>query len=228
MSGKGVDAMLMQTEREQVAACGRRMCADRLSPGTSGNLSIFDPETGLMAISPSGMEYGEIQPEDVVIADLEGHVRDGVRKPSSEYALHAAFYRKKPQIRAVVHTHSVYCATFSVLGQPIRAVHYVIGDAGAAEVPCAPYHTFGSRELADAAVTACGAGNAVLLANHGLVTCGTSLKSAYSLAQNMEYVAELQYRAMCVGTPQVLSGHEMAHVMDLFQTYGQPRPKKPD
>ena len=82
-----------------------------------------------MAISPSGMDYFSTTPEDVVITDLEANIVDGVRKPSSEWALHTAFYRHKPHARAVVHTHSMYCTTFAVLGQPIRAVHYVIGDA---------------------------------------------------------------------------------------------------
>ena len=124
------------------------------------------------------------------------HVVDGTRKPSSEWALHTIFYKNKPEAGAVVHTHSVYCTTFAVLGQPIRAVHYVIGDANADEVPCAPYQTFGTVELAEAAIKVCGQSNAVLLGNHGLVVCGRDIKSAYSLACNMEYIAELQYRAM--------------------------------
>ena len=179
-----------------------------------------------MAISPSGIDYFSTQPEDVVIMDLEANVVDGARKPSSEWGLHTTFYKHKPEARAVVHTHSMYCTTFAVLGQPIRAVHYVIGDAGVATVPCAPYYPFGTLELAEAAISVCGESNAVLLGNHGLVTCGSSLKSAYSLACNMEYIAELQYRAMCIGKPNILSDEEMADVMERFKSYGQPGAKK--
>ena len=164
--------MLMRKERELVAEYGRRMSSAGLSTGTSGNLSIYDPQGGLMAISPSGIGYFDTQPEDVVVMDLEGGVVEGSRKPSSEWGLHALFYRKKPGARAVVHTHSMYCTTFAVLGQPIQAVHYAIADAGAGTVPCAPYHLFGTPELAEAAVRTAGASNAVLLANHGLVVCG--------------------------------------------------------
>ncbi|WP_312279315.1 class II aldolase/adducin family protein [Oscillibacter sp.] len=213
--------MLMQKERELVVVYGRKLSVAGLCPGTSGNLSIFSPETGLMAISPSGMDYDQIQPEDVVLSDLNGHTADGNRKPSSEWALHAIFYQNKPEARAVVHTHSVYCTTFAVLGQPLRAVHYAIGDAGTDEVPCAPYRTFGTPELAQAAIVACGNGNAVLLANHGVVVCGSDLPGAYSLARNLEYVAELQYRALCVGTPNVLTQSQMAQVLERFQSYGQ-------
>ena len=214
--------MRMKEERELIVEYGKKMSAARLSTGTSGNISIYDPGTGLMAISPSGIDYFSTRPEDVVLMDLEAHVADGGKKPSSEWELHAAFYRHKPHVRSVVHTHSVFCTTFAVLGQPIRAVHYVIGDAGTAEVPCAPYHTFGTPELAEAALEACGDGDAVLLGNHGLVVCGRDLKSAYGLACNMEYIAELQYRALCVGTPHVLSAVQMAEAMERFKTYGQP------
>ena len=164
--------MLMQEERELVVEYGRKMSTDRLSTGTSGNISVCNAEKGLMAISPSGMDYFSTTPEDVVITDLEANIVDGVRKPSSEWALHTAFYRHKPHARAVVHTHSMYCTTFAVLGQPLRAVHYAIGDTGAATVPCAPYRLFGTAELAEAAIEACGGSDAVLLSNHGLVACG--------------------------------------------------------
>lgn len=109
-----------------------------------------------------------------------------------------------------------------LLGQPLRAVHYAIGDTGAATVPCAPYRLFGTAELAEAAIEACGGSDAVLLSNHGLVACGRDLKSAYGLACNLEYVAELQYRTMCIGTPNILTDEQMAEVMERFRSYGQP------
>ncbi len=218
--------MLMQEERELVVEYGKKMSAAGLSTGTSGNISIYNAEKGLMAISPSGMDYFSTTPEDIVITDLDAHIVDGIRKPSSEWALHTIFYKTRPEARAVVHTHSVYCTTFAVLNQPIRAVHYVIGDANACEVPCAPYQTFGTEELAEAAAKTCGEGSAVLLGNHGLVVYGGSIKSAYSLACNVEYIAELQYRAMCVGTPNVLSDADMAVVMEKFKSYGQNPGKK--
>jgi len=218
--------MLLREERELVVEYGKKMSSAHLSTGTSGNISIYNAEKGLMAISPSGMDYFSTQPEDVVITDLEAHVVDGARKPSSEWALHTIFYKNKPEAGAVVHTHSMYCTTFAVLGQPIRAVHYVIGDANTDEVPCAPYQTFGTVELAEAAIKVCGQSNAVLLGNHGLVVCGRDIRGAYSLACNMEYIAELQYRAMCIGTPNVLSDAEMAQVMEKFKTYGQTPGKK--
>ncbi|MBR5474849.1 MAG: L-fuculose-phosphate aldolase [Lachnospiraceae bacterium] len=216
--------MLLQEERELVVEYGKKMSADRLSTGTSGNISVYNAEKGLMAICPSGMDYFKTQPEDVVVMDLNANIVDGIRKPSSEWELHTVFYKNKPHARAVVHTHSMYCTTLSILGMPIKAVHYVIGDAGAPEVPCIPYYTFGTHELAEAAIGACmetGA-DAVLLGNHGMLACGKDLASAYGVARNCEYIAELQYRAMSVGTPNIVSDAEMEIVMEKFKSYGQP------
>ena len=218
---EGMGLMLLETERKQVVEYGKRMSAARLSSGTSGNISVYNAAEKLLAISPSGMDYFDTAPEDVVVMDLNARIVDGARRPSSEWALHTAFNGRRTDVRAVVHTHSVYCATFAVLGMPLRAVHYMIGGANTAEVPCAPYRTFGTAELAEAAVAACGGGNAVLLGNHGLVTCGDGIQSAYRLACDMEYVAEVQYRAMCIGRPNILSDGEMDTVIRKFRTYGQ-------
>ena len=180
--------MLMQEERELIVEYGKKLSASGLCPGTSGNISIYNAEKNLMAISPSGMDYLLTQPEDIVITDLEANIVDGSRKPSSEWALHTI----------------------------------VIGDANTDVVPCAPYITFGTEELAEKAIEVCGDSNAVLLANHGIVVCGSSIASAFSLANNMEYIAKLQYRAMCIGQPQILTDEQMAVVMEKFKSYGQP------
>ena len=215
--------MLMQAEREQLVEYGKKLSRAGLCPGTSGNLSICDPGSGLMAITPSGMDYFATMPEDIVVTDLDAHVVEGNRKPSSEWALHTAFYKRKSEARAVIHTHSVYCTTLGIAGEPIRAVHFVIGAANAREIPLAPYVTFGTEELAETAVRACCDGNAVLLANHGIVGCGGSLEDAFSLAVNLEYVAELQYRAMCIGSPSVLSREQVDAAIRRFGSYGQPK-----
>ena len=100
--------MLLQEQREQVVEYGKRLVTTGLTDGTFGNLSIFDRESGLMAISPSGMDYFATTPEDVVVADLEGKVVEGKRKPSSELDLHRLFYRRRQDVNGVVHTHSTF------------------------------------------------------------------------------------------------------------------------
>ena len=215
--------MKLEQERELLTEYGRRMSRAGLSVGTSGNLSIYVPEEGLMAITPSGLDYEATTPADIVVMDLEAHVVEGERKPSSEWALHTKFYQRHPAARAVVHTHSMYCTTLACLGKPLEAVHYAIGAAGTARVPVAPYHLFGTPELAEAAVETCGDGKAVLLANHGLVAWEGSLPKAFSLARDLEFTAELQWRAMAVGTPNILTDSQMAEALERFKTYGQPK-----
>ena len=215
--------MKLEQERELLTEYGRRMSRAGLSVGTSGNLSIYVPEDGLMAITPSGLDYEATTPADIVVMDLEAHMVEGERKPSSEWALHTKFYQRHPAARAVVHTHSMYCTTLACLGKPLEAVHYAIGAAGTARVPVAPYRLFGSPELAVAAVEACGDGKAVLLANHGLVAWEGSLPKAFSLARDLEFTAELQWRAMAVGTPNILTDSQMAEALERFKTYGQPK-----
>lgn len=208
-------------EKKELVEYGKKMSSEGLSSGTSGNLSIYLKEEGVVLITPSGIGYFDTTPEDIVVMDLEGNIIEGTRKPSSEWHLHTLFYKNKPEARAVVHTHSKFCTTLSTLRMPIKAVHYVIADAGTNEVPCAPYRRYGTEELAKVAVESAKESNAVLLANHGIVVCGKNLKSAYGLAKGMEYVAEIQVTAMSVGEPVVLSKEEMDEVLEGFKTYGQ-------
>lgn len=214
--------MLMEKERIEIVEYGKKMSSAGLCKGTSGNISIYDPETGYMAISPSGIGYFETEPEDVVVMKLDGTIVEGNRAPSSEHGLHSVIYLNKPEARAVVHTHSIYCTTFAALNQPLKAVHYVIGGAGVSEIPCATYCTFGTPELAESVKNTIGDSKAVLLQNHGLVASGPKLAKAFSLAVNLEFVAEIQYRALCIGQPCVLSDEQMAEVMVRFKSYGQP------
>ena len=215
--------MLMEKERILVAEYGRKMSTTGLSRGTAGNISIYDPETGYMAISPSGLGYFDTNPEDVVVCTLDGKVVDGNRKPSSEYGLHAGFYKEKAKegCLAIVHTHSDYATTLACIGEPIRAVHYVIATLGLHEIPVAPYTTFGTPELAKYAVETCKEGRAVLLANHGVVTFAKDVAKAFNQAGNIESLAKTQWQCMCTGRMNVLTKAQIDAVMVRFQTYGQ-------
>ena len=213
---------MYEKEKNEIVEYGKKLITDRLTTGTSGNISIYDAEKKLMLISPSGIGYFETKPEDIVVMDLDGNVVEGDKKPSSEHGLHAAMYKAKPEARAAVHTHSMYCSVLAALHEPIRAAHYVVADAGDVMVPCAEYRTYGTMELAEAATKAMGASDAVLLANHGIICVGKSLKSAYGLAAGLEYCAEVYYRTLCTNkTPYILPDDEMRRVIEKFKGYGQ-------
>lgn len=216
--------MRMEQERIQIVEYGKKMSTMGLSKGTAGNISIYNKEEGLMAISPSGVGYFETEPEDVVLMTLEGEVVDGKRKPSSEYGMHAGFYQAKMEegCLSVVHTHSDYATTLACMGEPIRAVHYVIATSGTDLIPVAPYTTFGTPELAKLAVEACKEGRAVLLGNHGVITFGINLEKAFGLAINVESLAKTQWQCMCAGRmDNILSREQIEAVLERFTTYGQ-------
>ena len=210
----------MENQRIEIVEYGKKIITSGLTKGTGGNLSIFDREKGLMAISPSGIDYFDIRPEDIVIMDMDGRIIEGDKNPSSEYELHKIFYERRTDIDAIIHTHTMYATTISCLNWDLPAVHYMIAVAGK-NVRCADYATFGTKELAENAYIAMDDRRAVLLANHGLLAGAQTLANAFNITEEVEYVAELYYRTKAIGNPVILSDEEMA-VMDVkFKSYGQ-------
>ena len=200
--------MLMENERKLIVEYGKLLVTKGLTTGTGGNISIFDKEKKYFAISPSGIDYFETEPEDVVIMDLDGKVVEGERKPSSEWMMHLIFYKKRDDVEAVVHTHSRFSSTISCMRWDIPALHYYVAFAGKT-IPCAKYASYGTQELADNAFEGMGEGKAALLANHGLITIGRSVKEAFLVAEMSEEMAEYYYRTKSIGEPVLLDEEEM-------------------
>jgi L-fuculose-phosphate aldolase len=213
--------MLMEEERNQIVQYGKKMIKSALTTATGGNLSIYNDKEGLMAISPTGLDYFLIEAKDIVIMDLDGNIMDGNRKPSSEYQMHSIFYNKRRDVRAVVHTHSVYATSISTLNWEIPSMHYLVAVAGE-KVPCAKYATYGTSELAENAYRAMGDKYMVtLLANHGLLALGSDIDSAYERAEIIEFMAEVFYRAKSLGEPVILEEEEIERVREKLKNYGQ-------
>jgi len=213
--------MVMEKERQLIAEHGRRMVSMGLTQGTGGNLSIFDPESKLFAISPSGMDYDSIRAEDVVVLDLDYHRVDGHRDPSSEFALHGIFYRSRPEdILAVVHVHAVYSSALACMRREIVPLHYIVGFGGGETVRCAEYATYGTPELAQNAFEGMKDRNAVLLANHGMLTGATTIQKALGIASEMEWCARLQCITQAMGSPVLLDSAEMQKNVEKFKSYG--------
>jgi L-fuculose-phosphate aldolase len=196
--------------RAAIAEAGRELERAGLVQGTSGNLSVRDPAGGTVAITPSAVPYRRIRPADVLLVG-PGGVESGRHRPSSELAMHLAVYQARPDVGAVVHTHSPWATTWAVLGREIPAVHYVIASLGNC-VRIAAYATYGTAELAEGAVRTLGADNGVLLASHGVLTVGGDLDSAVENALQVEFLAELYWKAVQVGEPTILPPHELERV----------------
>ena len=210
--------MRMLKERELVVKYGKKLITSNLTTGSGGNISIYNKEQGLVAISPSGMDYFETNIEDVIIIDLDGNVVEGKLKPSSETEMHLIFYRNREDANAIVHTHSKYATAIACMGWDLEPVHYLIGLAGHG-IKCAKYATYGSKELADNALESIGDRNAVLLGNHGLITLGADIGMAFSIAEHLEFVSEIYCITKSLGEPKILSNLQMDDVMKKFNTY---------
>ena len=212
--------MILREEREQVVEYCRMLTTHKLTKGTGGNISACNREKGLMAISPSGMDYFKTEPEDVVVLDLEGRVVEGRRIPSSEADMHRLLYIDRSDVNAVVHTHSTYATTLACMRWNLPAVHYLVGFAGL-DVRCTPYATFGTPELARLAREGMKGRFAVLLGNHGLLAAGPNMHYAFNVAEEIEFVCELYWRSKAVGEPVLLDAGDMETVLEKFKTYGQ-------
>lgn len=183
---------MMEYEKEQVVRYGKKLIDRRLTTGSGGNISVYNREKNLVAISPSGLDYYETTPEDIVILDIDGNLVEGKHRPSSEAGMHLAFYKNRADVSGIVHTHSKFATAIACMGWELPAVHYLIGMAGH-RVKCTGYATYGSDELAKEALETIGDSNAVLLANHGLIALGEDVDRAFSTAEHLEFVSEVYY-----------------------------------
>lgn len=189
-----------------------------LTFGTSGNASVrLDAET--LLITPTGMAYDALQPEDIVGLTLDGQYY-GKRPPSSEWRFHRDVLKQRSDVNALVHTHSPFATALACRNEPIPSFHYMVAVAGGADVRCAPYATFGTQALSEQVLTALAGRNACLMANHGQITVGKDLDAALKLAGEVETLSAMYWRSMQGGDPVLLDSQEMQRVIEKFKTYG--------
>ena len=202
--------------RARIVATALAMNGLGINRGKSGNVSARIDDGFL--ITPSALPYDETKPVDIVAVDREGKAA-GKRKPSSEWRFHRDIYAGRAETAAIVHTHSPFATTLACLGRAIPPFHYMVAVAGGSDIRCAPYATFGTQALSDHAVRALDGRRACLLAHHGMIAIGDSLKSALALAVEVETLAEMYWRALAIGEPASLSADEMANVVARFASY---------
>jgi L-fuculose-phosphate aldolase len=202
----------------RLATAARRLAATGMNPGRSGNLSAR-VEGGFL-VTPSGRAYETMHPEELVFVSSAGDF-DANARPSSEWRLHRDVYARRADAGAVVHTHSPHATSLACLRRALPAFHYEVAFAGGPDIRCAPYATFGTQELSDAALAALEGRRACLLANHGVVAIGATLETAVDLAEKVEALARMYSQALQLGEPVLLDEAEMARVAAKFSTYGK-------
>ena len=213
-----------QPLRSALIEHAQRMAPAQLNRGSAGNLSVRAVHAGLSGylITPTGMTYADLTPDDLVFIGLDGSVR-GQRKPSSEWRFHHDVYASSPEAGAILHAHSPFAVTLACLRREIPPFHYMIARFGGDTLRCADYATFGTQALSDAALAALEGRCACLLANHGLLVFGRSLKQAFDLGVELEALCEQYVLARQLGEPVLLDAEEMRLMQEKFRSYGQQR-----
>lgn len=204
--------------RESLLATASKLAAIGLNRGSSGNVSVRCAD-GLL-ITPSGLPTEQLEADDMVSMGLDGRVH-GPGKPSSEWRFHVDILSARPEVHAVVHTHSTYATTLACMRLPIPSMHYMIALAGGNDIRCADYALFGSQALSDAVLLALQDRKACLLANHGVIALGETLDQAVAIAVEVEHLAELYVRCLQLGQPSLLDSSQMQAVHEKFAGYGQ-------
>ena len=203
--------------RRDVMEAARAMHRSGLVVGSSGNVSARIEGEELLAITTAGKNYETMGIDEVVVADFEGEPVEGDGLPSTEMLMHVAVYRARPDVRAVMHTHSVYASALAVAGVPlpplIDEMVIALGDS----IQVSEYAFPSTEELGDAVVAALGERNAALIRNHGLVGVGGSVAEALRVCQMAEHIAHIYVAAKIIGAPQPLPDDAVAAETALFR-----------
>lgn len=201
--------MLLGELRVEVARYAKKMVASGLVRAAQGNLSARDPETSLICITPSGMDYDLVDAEDIVVLDEQGAVVEGAHRPSVETPLHTLLLQRRHDIHCVMHTHSLYATVFGVVYEPLPMVLAESALCLGGSVPIAPYQMSGTPEFAQLIVETMGENNAIIWGNHGAMVVGPSLSATYSAAHALEDGAQVYALARQIGTPVPLPPDEV-------------------
>jgi L-fuculose-phosphate aldolase len=208
----------MTDPRAAVLATARAMNGAGLNRGTAGNVSVRHGDG--FYVTPTGMDYEESQPEDVVFVGLDGAIT-GRRKPSSEWRFHRDIYAARREAGAILHAHAPFATALACRGEGIPPFHYMIARFGGTDIRCAAYATFGSQELSDAMLAALQDRSACLMAHHGMVVFGADFKQALALAIEFEALCEQYWRVISLGAARLLPEDEMLRVLEKFGDYGR-------
>jgi L-ribulose-5-phosphate 4-epimerase len=213
---------MLETIKTEVCRLNCELPENNLVVWTGGNVSVRDPETGYVVIKPSGVKFGDLLPEQMIVVDLDGNKIEGDLNASSDTASHLYIYQHMPDVNGVVHTHSNYATAFAALGRPIPPVLTGIGDEFGGPIPCGGFALIGGEEIGKIVVETIGSSPACLLKNHGVFTVGPTGDKALKAAVMAEDSAKTVWIALQMGTPEEISEEDLAKLHDRYtNVYGQ-------
>jgi L-fuculose-phosphate aldolase len=208
----------LQQLREDLVAVMQRMETTGLNRGATGNASVRAGDAFL--ITPTSVPADELTPEAIVELDARGRPVDPARCPSSEWRMHLGIYMRRPDAQAVVHCHSRFASILACCGRAIPSMHYMVSVSGRSTIPMAPYACFGSVELAERVIETLDGGFACLMANHGQIAIGNSIRRAFAVALEVEEQSAIYWGSLAIGGPTLLSDEQMSEVFARFKNYG--------
>ena len=213
---------MLEALREEVWQLHMELPKNNLVKWTGGNISARDPETGYVVIKPSGIRYEVLEPEHMIVTDLEGNIIEGDFKPSSDTASHLYIYRHRSDVNGVAHTHSPYATAFAAVNKPIPVYLTAIGDEFGGPIPCGGFALIGGEEIGRIVVESIGDSPAVLLKNHGVFTIGETAEKATKVAVMVEDVAMTVWLALQIGQPDEIDPEDVAKLHYRYTNiYGQ-------
>jgi L-fuculose-phosphate aldolase/L-ribulose-5-phosphate 4-epimerase len=207
-------------EKKEIIKAGLALKEYNLIALSGGNVSMRMPD-GMILVTPSGMAYDGMVPEDVVVLDIDGNVIEGERRPSVDSMALLHIFQNMERVNAVIHTHQVYATAVSLVYDKVPNAVTTLANACAGEVHVAPFSSAASLQMGIEAVDHIGDSNAVILKNHGVITVGRTLKEALYAAVYLEDAVKTLFVAQSMGEPVLLSDEQFREAVEVFKDYGQ-------
>jgi L-ribulose-5-phosphate 4-epimerase len=213
---------MLEALKQTVYELNLELPKNNLVTWTSGNVSALDRETGFVVIKPSGVRYEALRPEHMVVLDKDGKIIEGNLKPSSDTSSHLYIYRQRPDVGAVVHTHSAYATAFAAVNRPIPVYLTAQADEFGCAIPCGGFALIGGEEIGKVVIDSLGTSIAVLLKNHGVFTIGKTGEAAVKAAVMVEDIARTVWFALNLGQPDEIAPEDVAELHHRYiEVYGQ-------
>jgi len=201
--------------KEEIVKYAKLMAEKELVIGTSGNISVRVGDN--VAITPTSVDYSLMKPEDILLLDMDGEVVSGERNPSSEKKMHMEIYKKRENVKAIIHTHSKYASALASLEISIPTILDELVNFLGGEIETAKYSIPGSSDLAKNVIEALGDKNGVLLSHHGALACGKDLKTTFENALRLERISEIYIIANSIGKPKSIPEESIEMEKDIFE-----------